>query len=72
MSNDMWGGRFLGDPAAIMQEINASIDFDRQLYRQDIRASQAHARMLAAQKIIGADDAEAIKRRRIIPHTSSA
>ncbi len=60
MSNDMWGGRFLSDPAAIMQEINASIDFDRQLYRQDIRASQAHARMLAAQKIIGADDAEAI------------
>ncbi|MCC6984721.1 MAG: argininosuccinate lyase [Bauldia sp.] len=60
MSNDMWGGRFLSDPAAIMQEINASIDFDRQLYRQDIRASQAHARMLAAQKIIREDDAEAI------------
>ena len=60
MSNDMWGGRFLSDPAAIMQEINASIDFDRALFRQDIRASQAHARMLAAQKIIREDDAEAI------------
>lgn len=60
MSNTMWGGRFSAGPDAIMEEINASIDFDRKLYRQDIRGSQAHARMLAAQGIIAAEDAEKI------------
>jgi argininosuccinate lyase len=60
MKNRMWGGRFAEGPAAIMEEINASIDFDRRLYRQDIRGSQAHARMLAAQGIIAKDDAEKI------------
>jgi argininosuccinate lyase len=59
-SNSMWGGRFSASPDAIMEEINASISFDRKLYRQDIRASQAHARMLASQGIIGADDATKI------------
>ncbi len=60
MSNAMWGGRFSEGPAAIMEEINASIDFDRKLYRQDIAGSKAHATMLARQGIIGADDAEKI------------
>ena len=60
MSNSMWGGRFSEGPAAIMEEINASIDFDRKLYRQDIAGSKAHATMLARQGIIGADDAEKI------------
>ncbi|CAN5245771.1 argininosuccinate lyase [soil metagenome] len=60
MKNSMWGGRFSEGPAAVMEEINASIDFDRKLYRQDIRGSQAHARMLAHQGIIAADDAEKI------------
>jgi argininosuccinate lyase len=60
MKNRMWGGRFTEGPAAIMEEINASIDFDRRLYRQDIAGSKAHARMLAAQGIIAADDAEKI------------
>ena len=53
----MWGGRFASGPDAIMEEINASIDFDRHLYRQDIAASKAHAQMLAKQGIITADDA---------------
>ncbi|MGE0753457.1 MAG: argininosuccinate lyase [Variibacter sp.] len=57
MSNKMWGGRFTSEPDAIMQEINASIDFDRHLYRQDIAASKAHAAMLAKAAIISADDA---------------
>jgi argininosuccinate lyase len=57
MSNKMWGGRFASGPDAIMEEINASIDFDRHLYRQDIAASKAHAQMLAKQGIITADDA---------------
>ena len=41
-ANTMWGGRFAGGPAAVMQRINASIDFDRRLYAQDIRGSIAH------------------------------
>ena len=53
----MWGGRFASGPNAIMDEINASIDFDCHLYRQDIAASKAHAAMLAKQGIITADDA---------------
>src|SRR3954466_13440965 len=60
MSNKMWGGRFATGPDAIMEEINASIDFDRHLYRQDIAASKAHAEMLAKQGIIGAEDGKSI------------
>ena len=56
----MWGGRFASGPAAIMEKINTSIDFDWHLYRQDIAASKAHAEMLAKQGIIGADDARRI------------
>jgi argininosuccinate lyase len=60
MSNKMWGGRFADSPDAVMEEINASIDFDRHLYRQDIAASKAHAAMLGRQGIITADDAAQI------------
>ena len=60
MSNKMWGGRFASSPDAVMAEINASIDFDRRLFRQDITASKAHAAMLAKQGIITADDAARI------------
>jgi argininosuccinate lyase len=60
MSNEMWGGRFTRSPAAIMEDINASIDVDRHLFRQDIAASKAHAAMLAEQGIISADDARQI------------
>ena len=56
----MWGGRFAGGPAAIMQEINASIDYDKRLYRQDILASIAHATMLADTGIITSADAKKI------------
>src|SRR5580658_7884952 len=60
MSNTMWGGRFTGRPAEAMEEINASIDFDRKLSPQDIVASEAHIAMLAAQGIVEAADAQAI------------
>jgi argininosuccinate lyase len=60
MSNKMWGGRFGSGPDPIMEEINASIDFDRHLYRQDIAASKAHAAMLAKTGIISAQDAKRI------------
>src|SRR5437868_7582990 len=57
MSNKMWGGRFSEHPDAVMEEINASIDVDRHLYRQDIAASKAHAAMLSKQGIITTEDA---------------
>src|SRR2546423_3464821 len=50
--------RMTKDPT--LDDINASIDFDRHLFRQDIAASQAHAAMLAKQGIITADDARKI------------
>ena len=58
----MWGGRFAEGPSAIMREINASIPFDKALWRQDIAASQAHVAMLGAQGIVSADDAQTISR----------
>lgn len=56
----MWGGRFAAGPSAIMREINASIPFDKALWREDIAGSRAHAAMLAAQRIISGEDAAAI------------
>lgn len=55
-SNPMWGGHYAAGPSAIMAEINASIDVDCRLYAEDIRASKAHAAMLAKQGIISAKD----------------
>jgi len=60
MTNKMWGGRFGSGPAEIMEDINASIDFDRRLYAQDIAASIAHCAMLAETGIVSAQDAQAI------------
>jgi argininosuccinate lyase len=57
----MWGGRFAEGPSAIMREINASIGFDKRLWRQDLAASRVHAAMLAAQGIVSRDDADAIE-----------
>ncbi len=59
-ANTMWGGRFQASPAEIMQEINASIGFDKALAPQDIRGSKAHAAMLAEQGIITKADAREI------------
>ena len=56
----MWGGRFAEGPSAIMREINASIPFDKALWRQDIAASRAHATMLGAMDIVSDDDAATI------------
>ncbi|MGO9755788.1 MAG: argininosuccinate lyase, partial [Roseiarcus sp.] len=61
MSNKMWGGRFAGGPSDIMQEINASIDFDRKLASQDIAGSKAHVAMLAQTGIVSDADADAIR-----------
>jgi len=59
-TNAMWGGRFAAGPSAVMREINASIPFDKALWRQDIAASKAHVAMLGAQAIITAEDAATI------------
>ena len=56
----MWGGRFAEGPSAVMREINASIPFDKRMWRQDLRGSQAHVAMLGAQGIIPAEDATRI------------
>ncbi len=59
-ANAMWGGRFSQSPSALMEAINASIDFDKRLASQDIEGSMAHCRMLVAQKIIAEEDGEKI------------
>ncbi|HZP09804.1 argininosuccinate lyase [Methyloceanibacter sp.] len=62
MTNTMWGGRFAASPAEIMEEINASIGFDKRLWRHDIRASKAHVAMLGATGILSKKEAETIAR----------
>ena len=59
--NQMWGGRFNAGPDGLMEEINASIGFDKRLYAQDIEGSRAHCAMLVAQGIVSADDGAAIQ-----------
>jgi argininosuccinate lyase len=59
-ANQQWGGRFAAGPAAIMEEINASIGFDKKLWRQDIRGSLAHAAMLGKIGLLTQDDVAAI------------
>jgi argininosuccinate lyase len=59
-SQRTWGGRFAASPAELMTRINASIGFDKRLWREDIAASKAHAAMLRDQKIISEADAAAI------------
>lgn len=55
-ANLMWGGHFSKAPDQIMQEINASIDFDKKLYQEDIAGSLAHVKMLAKQEIISREE----------------
>src|SRR3954463_4664507 len=59
-ANKLWGGRFESGPNAIMRRINASIDFDKRLYAEDIAGSKAHCAMLVAQNIISPEDGDAI------------
>src|SRR5437764_8795503 len=55
-----WGGRFAGQASELMVRINASIHFDKRLWREDIAASKAHAAMLRDQGIISEGDAGGI------------
>ena len=60
MSDKLWGGRFDKSTDEMINEFQASIAFDKRMYREDIQGSIAHAKMLAAQKIISDDDAAKI------------
>ncbi len=59
-SGKLWGGRFSRPTHELVDAFNASIGFDRRLYREDIAGSIAHARMLAATGIISQPDCDAI------------
>ena len=59
-SAKMWGGRFSEATAASVEAFSASIHYDARLFRHDIMGSKAHARMLARQGLITAEEAEAI------------
>src|SRR5260370_2623792 len=60
MSQKTWGGRFQGDTDQRVEAFTESISVDRRLYRQDIQASQAHARMLAEVGLLAPEESQAI------------
>ena len=57
----LWGGRFSKQAAKILDEFNASLPFDKELYIEDIEGSIVHSKMLAIQGIISEDEAKKIK-----------
>ena len=56
----LWGGRFTGETDQMVYEFNASITFDKRLYRQDIEGSVAHVKMLGKQGILTEQETDAI------------
>ena len=56
----MWSGRFKQSASSLLDDFNASIMFDRRLYREDIEGSLAHAGMLKEQGILSGDELKAI------------
>ena len=56
----LWGGRFKGETDKIVYAFNASINFDKRLYRQDIEGSKAHVRMLSKTGVLTKEDEESI------------
>ena len=60
MSQKTWGGRFSGPTDERVEQFTESISVDRRLYRHDVRASQAHAKMLAEVGLLTAAEADAI------------
>ena len=57
-----WAGRFSEPVSDLVKRYTASVDFDQRMWRQDIRGSLAHARMLAKQAIISGEDLTQIER----------
>ena len=60
-NSQIWGGRFSSSSNQLMEEFNASIQFDQKLYIEDIEGSIVHAEMLSNQKIIAKKDFQLIK-----------
>ncbi len=58
----LWGGRFSKDTNALVDAFNASIDYDKRLYKEDIRGSLAHAHMLGQVGILRGEDVKAIEK----------
>lgn len=56
----LWGGRFKGETDDLVYAFNASINFDKRLYRQDIEGSKAHVTMLGRQGVLSAEDTGSI------------
>lgn len=56
----LWGGRFTKGTDKVVEDFHSSISFDQRLYKQDIKGSMAHARMLGRQNIISTEEAEQI------------
>ena len=54
----LWGGRFTKETDQLVYNFNASISFDQKFYKQDIRGSKAHVRMLAKQGILTEEEKE--------------
>ncbi|MBM3507441.1 MAG: argininosuccinate lyase [Alphaproteobacteria bacterium] len=59
-ANPLWGGRFASGPDALMEQVNASIGFDKALATQDLAQSRAHCSMLVKAGILSAKDGHAI------------
>ncbi|MBS3936135.1 MAG: argininosuccinate lyase [Sulfuritalea sp.] len=62
MTDNAWSGRFAEPVSDLVKRYTASVSFDQRMWRQDIRGSLAHAKMLARQGIISAEDLAAIER----------
>ncbi len=60
MAKKAWGGRFKKQVSKIAEEFSESVSFDKRLYKEDIKGSIAHVKMLSKQKIIPAGDADKI------------
>ena len=58
----LWSGRFEKEASSLLDEFNASLDFDRELYKEDIAGSVAHAKMLHKQGILSKKELEDISR----------
>ena len=59
-TNKVWGERMKSKPSKLLTKINASVDVDKELYKQDIIGSIAHCKMLSKQKIVNANTARKI------------
>ncbi|MCB0053194.1 MAG: argininosuccinate lyase, partial [Caldilinea sp.] len=60
MTKKLWGGRFTGKTDPLMEQFNASIVFDKQMWRVDLSGSQAYARALERAGLLTAAEAEQI------------